>query len=489
MLKHHEKNMINNSAEKDLTTTEAIILKKAFDRIGEEIKEDFDNRISDYSNSLLFKYYSSFYYFLPKLYLLEIKDKGHNGYYISPQEYFFIEDKRNAKTLTYTTKSETVIAPISKIKTIKNNDIINVSLTFENHFEYDYLTLWLDPNLCDENPFFAVYLFNQILQSNKNDAFARIQFTNDTYTTKDITIEAVNLELKPTENIILNLHAPSCIYGFNVKIKDLFKYKSNTVEKIDLSFKILTDNYNQEKISSLFKVNLIPIFNSFYDYSHATFAAMNLSESKLRHPEIDDAYATDVISIYENNKPCDFNGYYFGGQNEYYFNCNKQALNYNIVFPQLDRNLYETKIHTYSAWSQLTKVSDLIEINSNAITSINCKISPLIIRNEIQNYNQNAYSIYNMIDMLVSGNIYTKTTFVAIARLLKTHDHYISLLVDLLQDLHLDTLTNELILTPSKRYNDEHKYFLQYFTEIICKFINQNTFSFVRKVILNTAGR
>lgn len=213
----------------NLSTNDAAILKKIFDKLSIDIKADFNKRISDYSNSLLFKYYSSLYYFLPKSCLLEIKDKGHNGYYIRPQEYFFIEDKRTNRSLTYTTRSESLILPLKNITTIKQSDtLINLSLEFENNLEYDYITIWLDPRFCEEDPFFATYIFNQILASNSS---VKIKFSDYSYTTKDITTEPINLQLKPTEKLVLNIHSPSLMYGFNIRIKDLFKYKHNNLKK------------------------------------------------------------------------------------------------------------------------------------------------------------------------------------------------------------------------------------------------------------------
>lgn len=474
-----------NNKENELSSNDATILKRIFQKIGDDIKDEFDKKIVQYSNSLLFKYYSNLYYFLPKSCLLEIKDKDHNGYYIRPQEYFFIEDKRTNKTLTYTTKSESIIVPIKEIKTVKNSDTsINISLNFENNFEYDYLTIWLNPKLCDEDPFFAAYIFKQIIESPNS---ARVKFSNYTYTTKDIEVEPVNLQLKPTENLVLNLHSPSLLYGVNIKIKDLFKYRSSNLEKLDFFFEIKTDNYDEESLSSLFRVNLVPIFNSFNDYSHATFAMLNLSNSKLKHYEKDDAQAVEIISIYENNKPCQFNGFFFKGQNEYYFNRNSQSLNYNVVFPKLNNKVSETKIHTYSTWTQVTDISDLIEINSNVITSISCNISPTIINKSINNYNRNTDAmLFNIVDMIISKNIYSKTTFLAIIKLLKVDNDDISLLSSLLKNIELNEFTNELIVTTSDKYNKKHKYFLEFFLEIICKFINQNTFSFIRKIILNS---
>ncbi|AJI45864.1 type VI secretion system baseplate subunit TssF/IglH [Francisella tularensis] len=471
--------------KKELTTNEAAILKKTFEKIGNDIKNDFDRRIYDYSNSLLFKYYSSLYYFLPKSCLLEVKDKSHNGYYIRPMEYFFIEDKRTNKTLIYTTRSENIIVPIQEITTIKQSETsINISLTFENNFEYDHLTIWLDPRLCEEDPFFATYIFNQVIQ---NDGSAKVEFSNHTYATKDIHIEPIDLQLKPTEKLVLNLHSPSLSYGFNIKIKDLFKYKHNNLEKIDFFLNVKTEPLDEDKLSDLFKVNLVPIFNSFDDYSTATFTMMNLSDSKLKHHQRDDAQAIEVLSVYENNRLCTFNNFLFSGQNEYYFNRNSQSLSYNVVFPKLDNKILETKIHTYTSWTQITEISDLIEINSNVITSINCNISAIVINKAIDNYNIHTNAMFNIVDMIISKNIYSKTTFVAIAKLLKVNNNHISLLSELLENVEIDSITNELVLTTTDKYNRKYKHFLAFFVNIMCKFINQNTFSFIKKTVLRNS--
>ena len=466
---------------KELNTNEAVILKRTFEQIGNNIINDLDKRINDYSNSLLFKYYSSLYYFLPKSCLLEVKDKGHNGYYIYPNEHFFIEDKRTNKVLTYSTKSENIVLPIQEIKTIKQNETsLNLSISFYNHFEYDNLTIWLDPELCIQNPFLATYIFNQIIS---NSGTAKIEFSSHSYATRDIEIKPINIQLRPTEMLILNLHLPSLMYGFNIKIKDLFKYKNDDFKKIDLFLKVIIDNYPEEKINSLFKANLIPVFNSFNDYSNSTTALINFSNIKLTHYKKDDAQAIEVLSVYENNKQCDFDNFLFSGLNEYYFNRNTQSLNYNVAFPQLTNKIVETKVHTYATWTQITEISDIIEISSNAITSINSNISPVIINNAIHNYNHN--SMFNIVDMLISKNIYSKTTFLAIAKLLKVDTNNISFLSELLQNVEVNLITNELILTTTGKYNKKHKHFLYFFVNIICKFISQNTFCFIKKIVLN----
>ncbi|MDE4988429.1 type VI secretion system baseplate subunit TssF/IglH, partial [Francisella tularensis] len=81
------------------------------------------------------------------------------------------------------------------------------------------------------------------------------------------------------------------------------------LNKIDLFLEVKTENFNDEKLVSLFRVNLRPVFNSFDDYSSTSFASMNLSEIKLKHHQKDDAQAIDVLSVYENNKQCDFNSF------------------------------------------------------------------------------------------------------------------------------------------------------------------------------------
>lgn len=177
--------------------------------------------------------------------------------------------------MTYSTKSENIVLPIQEIKTIKQNETsLNLSISFYNHFEYDNLTIWLDPELCIQNPFLATYIFNQIIS---NSGTAKIEFSSHSYATRNIEIKPINIQLRPTEMLILNLHLPSLMYGFNIKIKDLFKYKNDDFKKIDLFLKVMIDNYPEEKVNSLFKANLIPVFNSFNDYSNSTTTLINFS--------------------------------------------------------------------------------------------------------------------------------------------------------------------------------------------------------------------
>ncbi|MDE4988617.1 hypothetical protein NAI02_12140, partial [Francisella tularensis subsp. holarctica] len=77
-------------------------------------------------------------------------------------------------------------------------------------------------------------------------------------------------------------------------------------------------------------------------------------------------------------------------QNEYYFNRSTQSINYSSVLPQYSNKIIGTKIHTYTTCTQITEISDLIEINSNAIASISCNIYPIVINKALNNYNSNA---------------------------------------------------------------------------------------------------
>lgn len=99
------------------------------------------------------------------------------------------------------------------------------------------------------------------------------------------------------------------------------------------------------------------------------------------------------------------------GQNEYYFNRSTQSLNYSTVLPQLSNKIIGTKVHTYTTWTQVTEISELIEINSNAIASISCNISPLIINKTLNNYNSNAKEMFNIIDMINSKTSIQKQHF------------------------------------------------------------------------------
>ena len=70
--------------------------------------------------------------------------------------------------------------------------------------------------------------------------------------------------------------------------------------------------------------------------------------------------------------------------------------------------------------------------------------------------------MFNMVDMIISKNIYSKTTFLAIAKLLKVDTNNISFLSELLHNVEVNLITNELILTTTNKYNKKHKHFLYF---------------------------
>ncbi|MDE4953430.1 hypothetical protein NAI68_12600, partial [Francisella tularensis subsp. holarctica] len=74
-------------------------------------------------------------------------------------------------------------------------------------------------------------------------------------------------------------------------------------------------------------------------------------------------------------------------------------------------------------------------------------------------YNSNAKEMFNIIYMSISKNMYSKTTFLAIAKLLKIKTNDLTLLSMLLQDVEMDSNINELNLTLSDKYNPKYKHF------------------------------
>ncbi|MDE4945091.1 hypothetical protein NAI65_12840, partial [Francisella tularensis subsp. holarctica] len=78
---------------------------------------------------------------------------------------------------------------------------------------------------------------------------------------------------------------------------------------------------------------------------------------------------------------------------------------------------------------------DLIAIISNAIASKSCNITPIVINKALNNYNSNAKEMFNIIDIIISKNMYSKTTFLAISKLLKINTNDLTLLSMLLQDV------------------------------------------------------
>ncbi|MDE5041595.1 hypothetical protein NAI77_10565, partial [Francisella tularensis subsp. holarctica] len=73
---------------------------------------------------------------------------------------------------------------------------INISWEFAYNFDYDYVTIWIDPTLCKEDPSFDTYIFNQVLEDNGS---AKIKFSNHSYKTKKVQIEPNKIQIKPTE--------------------------------------------------------------------------------------------------------------------------------------------------------------------------------------------------------------------------------------------------------------------------------------------------
>lgn len=87
--------------------------------------------------------------------------------------------------------------------------------------------------------------------------------------------------------------------------------------------------------------------------------------------------------------------------------------------------------------------------------------------------------MFNIVDMIISNNIYSKTTFLAIAKLLKVDtNNNISFLSKLLQNVEVNLITNELILTTTNKYNKKHKHFIYFFVNIYMQIYKSKHFLF-----------
>ncbi|AIT09611.1 hypothetical protein LO80_06300 [Candidatus Francisella endociliophora] len=481
---------MNSEDTNDLNLSEISILTDTFKSIGDSIRIELDQRIKDYSSSLLYKYYNNLFYFLPKSYLIEIKDNNHVGYQITPDQQFFIEDKKNNNSLVFTPRLETTIAPVKDIQTKQvNESTVSLTLDFEHSFEYDYFTVWINPQFSKFHKYEADFILNELLNNKPSDIFAKVMFKGGNLAIKKIQLSSLKYQLKPIEQTIAKIHASPITFGFNVKIENLFSYRSDEVEQIELILKLDMQAYHEEYIGSLFKINLLPIFNSYDDYSYSVYTNNLLSQIKLRHDQDKHAIPISVLSIYENNRKVEFNNFFFKGQNEYYLNLSTQSLDYNVVLPNLGSKVIDTKIHTYTCWTQNIDVSEFIEISSSVVSSFKCKLTPISFYNEKQNFKQSSTDIFDLIDKLVSNSIFSKATFESILKVLQADSNDIQLLLELISDIEVDILTNKLVIITSQKYSKKHYFFIEFMVKVICRFINKNSFNFIKELVINEPER
>lgn len=477
---------MTDDKNQDITSSETAMLTETFSNIAQNIKTELDDRINNYSNSLLYKYYNNLFYFIPKHCLLQIEDSNYSSYRIVPDEQFFIYDKKSERSLTYTPRMETNILPAEKVQCYKVNDNnLAVKIRLKNSFEHDSFNLWINPNLSNRENYSIDGFLEEILNSKITDIFAKVIYSDGSEAIKKIFLSKLRYQLKPIENIAIEIHSRSICHGFNIKIENLFSYKSDEVKLITLYFKVNVSAYGLHEIDDLFKINLVPVFNLFDDYSYSFYVNKLLSQAVIKHDQDVSAIPVSINSVYENNKIAEFNNFYFEGANEYYFNVSKHNLDYNVVFPDLANRNNNTKIHVYATWTQNLDLSNLIEVNSSLIASTQCKIKPISILPSKSNFNQSSATIFNLVDKLVSNNIYMKSTFLSILSLLDLPKEKIDLFAELIQDIDVDVITNHLMIITSNKYSKESKFFLRSILRMVCQFININSFTYIKEFSIN----
>lgn len=476
---------MDDNLKQDITFSEAAVLAETFGDVAKNIKSELDDRIISYSRSLLHKYYNNLFYYIPKHCMLGIEGGNTKGYKIAPDEQFYIYDKKNQNSLLYTPRIETNILPAEKAKTIRVNDnTIAVEIEFNKSFDYNRFTLWLEPHLVDKKSYSMDLFLNDILNLKATDMFAKVEYVNGAKAIKNITLSKLKLQLKPIEVLAASIHSKSLTRGFDVEIENLFSYKSDEVKKIVLYFKVDTNSYRLYEFEDLFKINILPVFNLFDDYSYSFYTNRLLSQVKLSHNQDKNAIPTSIISIYENNKLIDFDNFYFSGINEYYFNVSKQKLDYNMVFPNLVNKSDNTKVHLYATWTQDIEISNFIEVSS-AITPMQTKINPLSIYEGATNFELSSATIFNLVDKLVSNNIYEKATFISILSLLGLSKDKMELFQEIVYAIKPGVTKYELVVSVTKKYSKEDNYFLRAMLRVICQFININTFVHIKDFIIN----
>lgn len=475
-------------SDQDLSLDEKSALIDIFNKIGDNIRVDLNERIKNLNNSILYKYYTNFFYFIPKHCFLEIAEGDHSGYHITPDQPFFVEDKKQKNTLKFTTKLETIIAPISNIRTEQKNGFLVITMNFNNDLEYDHFTLWIDPNFVKQNKFLSYFILKKILNCKPSDVSAEVIFKDNSNAIKPVKLSKLNYQFKPLEIDVISILSPHATCGFNINIDKLLK-NNNEIKEMTLFLKINIGSHLNLDTTDLFRSNLIPIFNSYYDYSYSVNADMQLSDVRLRHDQNNNAVPISILSIYEDNKKIEFDEFFFKGQNEYYFNLFTQKLNYNTVLPKLASYSQDIRLYTYACWTDNVDLSDFIIVNSNDLSSIKSKITPIDIAKERSNYRLSLNKVFSLIEKLTSGNIFVESTIEDILHLLQVNENDITLLLELIENIKFDKLDNRLEIFTTVKYSKDHYFFLDYMMEIICAFINRNSSEFIKEFFLSEIRR
>lgn len=468
----------------DTGLDESIEIQKAFKVIGENIMGELENKIKNFNNSFLYRNYSNFFYFIPKHNLLEINGGSHNGYHIAPDQPFFVEDKKKGVSLKYTTRLETNLASVRSIKTKLNNNYFIVDIDFDCSFEYEKFTLWLSPEFVMTDKFLAHSILRKILASNSSEVFAEVFYKDNLKSTKRVHLSTLNYQLKPIETDALSYHSPQMTCGFNVYVEDLFNYEYNEIRKISLFIKNNSKSFVEEKVENLFKINMIPIFNSYDGYSRASYVNKQMSEEILVNDKNHYAKPLSILAVYENNKKINFDNFIFKGDNEYYFNIKKQILSYNVQLPSLETHIKDVRVYTYGAWTDNLDLSNSIIISSNELSSLSCNILPKHIGNEHTNYKTPSTKIFSLVEKLGVKEVFNKSIIIDLLTLLRVNDSDIELLLTAINEINFERVTEIIYIYIKPKFLKQYSELLEFMIAVLCKFINRNTFINIKDFFL-----
>ena len=192
-----------------------------------------------------------------------------------------------------------------------------------------------------------------------------------------------------------------------------------------------------------------------------------------------------VLSMYEDNNKIDLNGFFHKGQNEYYFNCKSQTLNYNTILPSLTSKIEKTRVYAYVRWTDNIDLSDFITVTSNDISSVKCSITPLYMSNEKTNYKTPLDAVFTLAEKLHSGDILHKSLIDNILTILQVDKDTIQITLDQIDSIKLSKIDNKLHITLIPIFSKRHRSLLNFMMEIICEFINRNSTIYIKNFILN----
>lgn len=481
-----------DKTDQDISITEVDSLVRRFDKVGDEILLEFEERMRKLNDSILYKYHANFFYFLPKHYLLQIDAINKTSFKILPDQTFYINDKNKNDSFIFTPRIESILFPVDSISTKIVDEYISININFKGDFEYDEITIWLDPIFVRENKYFSLFFIKHILNSKSSKHFAEIYFENNEKIITPLELSRLNFQISPLALDVLSTNFPESVSVFNIKINDLFKYKKINISKINIYLKLDMHNYASHNIisyissyiSTLFKINMIPIFNSYEDYSYNINTDMQLSEIELRNPKNKHSRPISVLSVYENKKELKLSDFTFNGINKYYFNLFSQKLDYSVMLPDVSSYFTKTRLHAYVCWTDNIDLSDHILITSNELPESLYKFQFNSIKDEKTNYRNQLSSTFSLIAKLNSNNIFNRSTFKDILYILQVNRNEVELFLELVGNIEFNFLTNKLKVKVTEKYSKDNYCLVDFIVYIICNFINRNSSEFIKEYML-----